>query len=47
VRIVWPDPLPQSETDRLNTALLKSQLGVPTPRVLAELGYAPTDPGLT
>lgn len=47
VRIVWPNPLPQSETDRLNTALLKAQLGVPQQRVLAELGYAPTDPGLT
>jgi hypothetical protein len=47
VRIVWPDPLPQSETDRLNTALLKAQLGVPQQRVLAELGYTPADPGLT
>lgn len=47
VRIVWPDPLPQSETERLNTALLKAQLGVPQQRVLAELGYAPSDPGLT
>ena len=47
VRIVWPDPLPQSETERLNTALLKAQLGVPQERVLAELGYTPSDPGLT
>ena len=47
VRIVWPEPLPQSEPDRLNTALLKAQLGVPKDRILAELGYTPTDPGLT
>lgn len=47
VRTVWPDPLPQSETDRLNTALLKAQIGVPQQRVLAELGYTPSDPGLT
>lgn len=47
VRIVWPEPLPQSEPDRLSTALLKAQLGVPQQRILAELGYAPTDPGLT
>ena len=30
----------------VRTALLKQDLGVPRPRLLAELGYAPTDPGV-
>jgi hypothetical protein len=44
VQIDWPDPLPQNETDALQRALLKRQLGVPQDRVLAELGYADCDP---
>lgn len=47
VRIVWPDPLPRDERGELERARLKRELGVPAERVLAELGYAPGDPGLT
>ncbi len=47
VRIEWPDPLPGQERSRLETALLKRELGVDQRRVLAELGYAPADPGVT
>jgi hypothetical protein len=46
VRVEWPDPLPQNEQDTLAAALAKVQLGVPRERVLSELGYAPTDPGV-
>jgi hypothetical protein len=46
VRIEWPDPLPRDESDVLNAAIRKLELGVPRERVLAELGYAPTDPGI-
>jgi hypothetical protein len=43
VRIDWPPMLPESEneSERLQAALLKRQLGVPADRVLAELGYGP------
>jgi len=47
VRIAWPDPLPGQERERLETALLKRELGVERERVLAELGYAPADAGVT
>ncbi len=46
VRIEWPDPLPRPERDTLDAALKKIELGVPRERVLSELGYAPTDPGI-
>jgi hypothetical protein len=46
VRIEWPDPLPRDERDTLDAALKKVELGVPRERVLSELGYAPTDPGI-
>lgn len=47
VRMQWQDPLPLDERARLNAALLKRDLGVPTPELLAELGYARTDAGVT
>lgn len=47
VRVVWPDPLPRDERGELERAHLKRELGVPAERVLAELGYAPGDPGVT
>lgn len=46
VRLEWPDPLPIDPEQIVRTALLKQDLGVPRPRLLAELGYAPTDPGV-
>lgn len=46
VRIEWPDPLPKQERDVLAAAQAKIELGVPRERVLSELGYAPTDPGV-
>lgn len=39
VRVRWPEPLPVSESDRLNVAKLKTELGVDRERVLGELGY--------
>lgn len=47
VRIEWPDPLPRDERDVLDAALKKLELGVSRERVLSELGYAPSDPGVT
>ncbi|MFN7022367.1 MAG: phage portal protein [Phycisphaerales bacterium] len=47
VRVEWPDPLPREERDTLNAARAKLDLGVSRERVLSELGYAPTDPGVT
>lgn len=46
VRIEWPDPLPRDEREVLDAAQTKLNLGVPRERVLSELGYAPTDPGI-
>lgn len=46
VRVVWPDPLPRDERERLEAARAKRDLGVPQDRVLAELGYAPGDEGV-
>jgi hypothetical protein len=43
VRIDWPNPLPDSETQRLHDAQLKLNLGVPRKQVLAELGYSDTE----
>lgn len=46
VRLTWPDPLPEDTRDQAIAAEAKAKLGVPPARVLAELGYAPTDPGI-
>ena len=42
VRIDWPSPIPENESQRLQDARLKLELGVPRDRVLAELGYPVT-----
>lgn len=47
VRVDWPDPLPQRESDAVDAARARLEIGVPRERVLAELGYAPSDPGVT
>lgn len=47
IRIEWPDPLPQDQRESVQAAEAKVRLGVPQERVLSELGYAPTDPGVT
>jgi len=47
VRLTWPDPLPEDVHDQMLAAKAKHDLGVPTERVLAELGYRPNDAGLT
>ena len=39
VRIDWPTPIPDNESQSLRNAQLKLQLGVPQDQVLAELGY--------
>lgn len=46
VRLAWRDPLPEDVSDEVAAARAKTELGVPNERVLAELGYAPTDPGI-
>jgi hypothetical protein len=46
VRIEWPDPLPRDEQEVLAAAKAKVELGVPRERVLSELGYSPSDPGI-
>ena len=46
IRLVWPDPLPQEADEAARTAQSKLELGVSRERVLSELGYAPTDPGI-
>jgi len=40
VEIHWPDPLPADEGEALRNAQMKASLGVPTDRILAELGYS-------
>lgn len=46
LRIEWPDPLPVDVREQVASARAKRELGVPDERVLAELGYAATDPGI-
>ncbi len=46
VRVVWPEPLPTTERERLDAAARRSDLGVPRERVLASIGESPTDPGV-
>lgn len=46
IAMQWPDPLPRREIDELESAEAKQRLGVARDRVLAELGYAPTDLGV-
>ena len=45
VAVHWPEPLPRDEQDVLDAAQKKLALGIPRDRVLAELGYAPDQPG--
>lgn len=45
-RMVWPDPIPADVRERVAAARVKEELGVPRERLLSELGYAPTDPGI-
>lgn len=47
IRLVWPDPLPVDVGEQVQAARAKAELGVPREQVLAELGVAPTDPGVT
>lgn len=47
ITLIWPDPLPEDLGEQAAAARTKRDLGVPTDRVLAELGYAPADPGIT
>ena len=39
IEIHWPSPLPVDEEGQLRNAQIKAQLGVPTDRILEELGY--------
>ena len=39
IEVHWPSPLPSDEAEQLRNAQVKQQLGVPTDRILAELGY--------
>ncbi|GAB4384308.1 MAG: hypothetical protein Kow0022_06470 [Phycisphaerales bacterium] len=47
LRLLWPDPLPVESKDEAAAAKTKLELGVPAERVLGELGYAATDPGIS
>jgi hypothetical protein len=47
VRLEWPDPLPIDVRELVDTVEAKAKLGAPRERLLAELGYAPSDPGVT
>lgn len=47
VRLTWPDPLPEDPRDQAAAAEAKVRLGVSLERVRDELGYAPTDPGVS
>ncbi|MBN4052709.1 phage portal protein [Roseiflexus sp. AH-315-K22] len=46
-RIVWPDPVPADVHEQTLAAKAKRDLGVPDETILAELGYGPTDAGVT
>lgn len=46
-RLTWPDPLPVEPHEEAAAAKAKLEIGVPSERVLSELGYAPTDPGVS
>ncbi len=46
VRIVWPEPVPATERERLDGARARAELGVPRERVLASIGESPADPGV-
>jgi len=39
VEIIFPSPLPENMTEKLNEAKMKKELGVPAEQVLRELGY--------
>lgn len=39
IKLHWPSPLPEDQSQRLRDAELKLKLGVPQGQVLAELGY--------
>ena len=39
MEIIFPDPLPENEMEKLDEAKAKKELGVPVERVLQELGY--------
>lgn len=46
VRIVWPEPVPATERERLDGARARAELGVPRERVLASIGESPLDVGV-
>ena len=37
--VIFPSPLPENMTEKLQEAQVKKELGVPTEQVLRELGY--------
>ncbi|MFC1780937.1 phage portal protein [Planctomycetota bacterium] len=39
IDVIFPSPLPENMTEKLNEAKMKQDLGVPTEQVLRELGY--------
>jgi hypothetical protein len=44
VDVVFPSPLPENMTEKLQEAQIKKELGVSTEQVLRELGYdSPSD----
>ena len=45
VDIVFPSPLPENMTEKLQEAQIKKELGVSTEQVLRELGYEQTAEG--
>ncbi|MCW5763952.1 MAG: hypothetical protein KIT88_12015 [Phycisphaeraceae bacterium] len=47
LRLIWPNPVPADARDEAAVAKTKIELGIPAERVLGELGYAATDPGIS
>lgn len=47
IRLEWPDPLPEDVRETVLAARAKAELGAPAEAVLASLGEARTDPGIT
>jgi len=39
VEIIFPSPLPENMTEKLEEAMMKKELGVPAEQLLRELGY--------
>ena len=39
IDLIWPSPLPENQTEKLQEAVMKQQVGVASEQILKELGY--------